>query len=135
MRIGALLIRWGLDAGRLRNVLWLTPFRQQTQRLLQATRLLFDSLEADSVVRAGTVHSAQGGEADLVIFDPVKPNHPWLKDPALADRLLNVAISRGRTQVIVLASRNQLRKSCFWGALEQCREYRIEGTPESPRIL
>jgi len=134
VRIGALLIRWGLDAGRLRNVLWLTPFRQQTQRLLQATRLLFDSLEADSVVRAGTVHSAQGGEADLVVFDPVKPNHPWLRDPALADRLLNVAISRGRTQVIVLASRNQLRKSCFWKALEQCQEYRIEGTPESPRI-
>lgn len=44
VRIGALLIRWGLDAGRLRNVLWLTPFRQQTQRLMQATRILFDSL-------------------------------------------------------------------------------------------
>ena len=121
-----------LDAGRLRSVLWLTPFRQQTQRLIQATRLLFDSLEAESVVRPGTVHSAQGGEADLVVFDPVKANHPWLKDPALSDRLLNVAISRGRTQVIILSSRNQLRRTPFWNALNACREYRIDGTPESP---
>lgn len=136
VRLGALLIRWALDQGKTRDVLWLTPFRQQTQRLMQATRLLFDSFEEESIVRAGTVHSAQGSQADLVVFDPVAPNHPWLQEPALCDRLINVAISRARTQVLVLASRNQIRKAApFWNALHACTQYHLEGTPDAPRFV
>ncbi|MBI3925570.1 MAG: hypothetical protein HY319_08525 [Armatimonadetes bacterium] len=66
-------------------------------------------------VTAGTVHVSQGSEADLVVFDPVSPNHPWLNgrigDEREIRRLINVAVSRGRAQAIILAPRNKLRRN------------------------
>lgn len=57
---------------------------------------------------ASTVHSQQGAEADLVIFDTVNasstswPISEWL-------RLVNVAISRARESAIVIASRSEMQ--------------------------
>lgn len=56
---------------------------------------------------ASTVHSQQGAEADLVVFDTVNagscqwPHDEW-------KRLVNVALSRAREAVIVLASRHEM---------------------------
>jgi len=56
---------------------------------------------------ASTVHSQQGSEADIVIFDTVNassynwPYEEW-------KRLVNVALSRAREAIVVLASRSEM---------------------------
>ena len=57
---------------------------------------------------ASTVHSQQGAESDIVIFDTVNasstswPIHEWL-------RLVNVGLSRAREYVILIASRSEMQ--------------------------
>ncbi len=56
---------------------------------------------------ASTVHSQQGSEADIVLFDTVNAgNHTW----GIVEwkRLVNVALSRAREAVIVIASRSEM---------------------------
>jgi superfamily I DNA and RNA helicase len=56
---------------------------------------------------ASTVHSQQGSEADIVVFDTVNAgNHTW----GIVEwkRLVNVALSRAREAVIVIASRSEM---------------------------
>src|SRR5262249_17765844 len=64
---------------RARNVGIVTPYAAQ-RRLL--TRLV-DALDPGAWVQVGTVHTFQGGEAELVIFDVV------LDDPYWTARLCN----------------------------------------------
>jgi AAA domain len=57
---------------------------------------------------SSTVHSQQGAEADIVIFDTVNasstswPIHEWL-------RLVNVGLSRAREHVVLIASRSEMQ--------------------------
>ena len=108
LQIGRKLIQRALERG-VRSVLWLSPFRDQAR----LARKLVDAYFSNHQVSAGTVHTSQGREADLIIFDPVRVRHRWLRadfgDPLNIERLLNVAVSRGRGQVIVLTSRDELR--------------------------
>lgn len=56
---------------------------------------------------ASTVHSQQGSEADIVVFDTVNAgNHTW----GIVEwkRLVNVALSRAKEAVIVIASRSEM---------------------------
>ena len=82
--------------------LFITPYKGQAQtigELLAAWGLR--SWEAS------TVHSQQGSEADIVIFDTVNAgSHTW--DVVEWKRLINVALSRAREAVIVLASRSEM---------------------------
>ena len=78
-------------------------------------------------MRAGTIHTSQGMEADFVLFDPVRVTHRWLKGLFGRDidieRLLNVGASRGRGQVVVLTNRNEARKNLlFWRLLHDAVE-------------
>ena len=58
---------------------------------------------------ASTVHSQQGSESDIVIFDTVNAgSYNWPFDEW--KRLVNVAISRAREAVIVLASRSEMEE-------------------------
>ncbi|WP_442508491.1 AAA domain-containing protein [Novipirellula sp. SH528] len=58
---------------------------------------------------ASTVHSQQGSEADIVIFDTVNAgSYNWPYDEW--KRLVNVALSRAREAVIVLASRSEMEE-------------------------
>ncbi len=58
---------------------------------------------------ASTVHSQQGSEADVVIFDTVNAgSYSWPFDEW--KRLVNVALSRAREAIIVLASRNEMHE-------------------------
>lgn len=115
--VGYGLIQHALDCGRAKSVLWLSPFREQAALATTFCSAYF-SLHN---VRAGTIHTAQGSEADLVILDPVSLNHRWLRGqmgPHLdIERLLNVAVSRARGQVIVFATRRQLRKNGIFNKL------------------
>lgn len=82
--------------------LYIAPFVAQAKDI---TTLLAEQKCLSWV--SSTVHSQQGAEADIVIFDTVNANstswpiQEWL-------RLVNVALSRAREHVIVIASRSEM---------------------------
>ncbi|OYP33883.1 AAA domain-containing protein [Rhodopirellula sp. MGV] len=86
------------------NGLFISPFKAQAN-------MVGDLLAGWGLTtwEASTVHSQQGSEADIVIFDTVNAgNHTW----GIVEwkRLVNVAISRAREAVIVLASRSEMEE-------------------------
>lgn len=84
--------------------LYITPFVAQSQDIRA-----FLAEEGIESWAAATVHSQQGTEADIVIFDTVNagstawPFEEWM-------RLVNVGLSRAREFVIFLASRAEMRE-------------------------
>lgn len=89
-----------------------TPFTAQ-RRLL--TKLIAD-LDLKDWVAAGTVHTFQGGEADLVIFDSVL-DEPYYtarlctpRDERDVRRDLNVAVTRARNKFVFVGSSEWLNK-------------------------
>jgi len=57
--------------------------------------------------KASTVHQQQGAEAEVVIFDTVNAGSTcWPSDEW--ERLINVAISRARSQFLLLATRDEM---------------------------
>ena len=93
-----------LSTEKLRSCdgLFISPYKAQAQIVArQFGKWKLKSWEAS------TVHSQQGSEADIVIFDTVNagsynwPYEEW-------KRLINVALSRAREAVIVLASRSEM---------------------------
>ncbi len=84
--------------------LFVTPFKAQAQ----AASDWFAAWKIKSW-EASTVHSQQGSEADIVIFDTVNAgSHIW----GIVEwkRLVNVALSRAREAVIVLASASEMEE-------------------------
>jgi len=87
------------------EVLILTPFRGQRNYLRRRLREL-----GLGAVKLSTVHRAQGAESNTVIFDPVQTQSRFLGDNlSLSRRLVNVALSRAKARVLMLASRSDLR--------------------------
>lgn len=91
------------DSGvRAANGLFISPFKAQADVVGEClAEWGMDSWEAS------TVHSQQGSEADIVVFDTVNAgNHTW----GIVEwrRLINVALSRAREAVIVIASRSEM---------------------------
>jgi hypothetical protein len=82
--------------------LFISPYKAQAQFI---AKLLTEWRLTDW--EASTVHSQQGSEADIVVFDTVNagsynwPYEEW-------KRLVNVALSRAREAIIVLASRSEM---------------------------
>jgi len=82
--------------------LFISPFTAQAREV--ASFFAHNALDSWT---ASTVHSQQGAEADIVLFDTVNagsyswPYNEW-------KRLVNVALSRARKSVIVLASRAEM---------------------------
>jgi AAA domain/UvrD-like helicase C-terminal domain len=91
------------DSGvRQSNGLFISPYKAQAQAIAN----LFSAWGIRSW-EASTVHSQQGTEADIVIFDTVNAgSYNWPFDEW--KRLVNVALSRAREAVIVLASRSEM---------------------------
>ncbi len=91
------------DSGvRQSKGLFLSPYKAQAQAIAN----LFSAWEVKGW-EASTVHSQQGVEADIVIFDTVNAgSYNWPFDEW--KRLVNVALSRAREAVVVLASRSEM---------------------------
>jgi DNA replication ATP-dependent helicase Dna2 len=86
------------------DILVLTPYR--AQRTLLRTFLKNAGYPA---VLVSTVHRAQGSERNTVIFDPVQASTSFLNNRDLGPRLMNVALSRAKARLFVIASRENLR--------------------------
>lgn len=83
------------------KVMVIAPFRDVAQQLENRAR-------EHRGLRAGTIHTAQGKEADIVILalgsDPARdPARAWA---ARKPNLLNVAVSRGRRRLYVIGDRD-----------------------------
>jgi hypothetical protein len=91
------------DSGvRQSNGLFISPYKAQAQAIAN----LFSAWGVRSW-ESSTVHSQQGAEADIVIFDTVNAgSYNWPFDEW--KRLVNVALSRAREAVIVVASRSEM---------------------------
>jgi superfamily I DNA/RNA helicase len=84
--------------------LFLSPFKAQAS--LVSRYLAENHIQNWS---ASTVHSQQGSEADIVIFDSVNAgSYSWPYDEW--QRMINVAISRARESLIILASRAEMNE-------------------------
>jgi hypothetical protein len=113
----------------MRRVGIITPYRAQANLL----RVLVEGKGLDKLVRAGTVHSFQGTENDVIIFDYVEDTPNWKAGPLLLDqgpRLMNVAVTRARHRLFVLGSyahaRQHLRRSKLWDLVDySARMHRI----------
>jgi phosphatidylserine/phosphatidylglycerophosphate/cardiolipin synthase-like enzyme len=86
------------------RILVVSPYRPHA-RLLE---IMIEEQNLSGEVRAGTAHSFQGSEADVVIFDLVNDEPQWKVAMFMADydhdmkRLLNVAITRARRRLVVV---------------------------------
>jgi len=103
------------------RVLTVSPYRAHTALL----RLLLEEEGLLDEVLPGTVHSFQGSEADVVIFDLVNDEPHWrvgMFNPAYDEntkRLLNVALTRARRRLIVVGDLDYIAKrakKAFLGA-------------------
>jgi len=99
----------------------ITPYRAQANLL----GVLLKQKDLDKRVRAGTVHSFQGAENDVIIFDYVDETPNWKAGPLLLDqgaRLMNVAVTRARHRLFVLGSyahvQRNLKKSPLWDLVQ-----------------
>ena len=82
--------------------LFISPFKAQAK----VVHSFFAANEMESWM-ASTVHSQQGSEADIVIFDSVNAgSYGWPYDEW--KRLVNVALSRSRETILVLSSRAEM---------------------------
>jgi superfamily I DNA/RNA helicase len=87
---------------RTSDVLFVTPYRAQVNLVRDALAEL-----GCPRWRVSTIHAQQGGEADVVLFDTVHASSTtWPADEWV--RLVNVALSRARQMVLVLASRVEM---------------------------
>ena len=92
-----------------RTVAIITPYRAQSallRSLLRAERELGEHVQR---VEAGTVHQFQGSAADVVIFDVVeaeaRKGYSQILKGDTGLRLVNVAATRAREKLIVVADR------------------------------
>ena len=88
-------------------------------------RLILREQGLDKEVRAGTIHSFQGSEASIVIFDIVNDEPHWRvamftpKYDKGTKRLLNVALTRARRRLIIVGDFDyvaKLSKKSFFGS-------------------
>lgn len=89
-----------------------TPFAAQ-RRLLSK---LVKDMGLEQWVAAGTVHTFQGGQADLIIFDSVLDEPFWSarlctpRDTKDVKRDLNVAVTRAKNKLVFIGSSEWLNK-------------------------
>lgn len=105
--------------GGMHRIGLVTPYRKQAELLQQ---LIQDNNTPDNKlkekIRAGTVHKFQGLEFDAVIFDTVESppfspvaNFTAGKMHSEAMRLINVAVTRPRQKLIIVANRDYIQKT------------------------
>ena len=107
--------------------LFISPYKAQAQMVSkQFGKWKLSSWESS------TVHRQQGSEADIVVFDTVNagsynwPFEEW-------KRLVNVALSRAREAVIVLASRSEMDEPYLKPLIPVLRQGIIEKTSKGLR--
>jgi hypothetical protein len=133
-RLALALAKQALDgSGTPPTVSLIAPYRNQV-RLLQE---LVDGEQLMDHVRVGTIHSFQGQQSDIVIFDTTVTGdltHTMLgrcdQDQSPC-KLMNVAFTRGKSKLLVIghgpsvATLSQIPDSLLWDALQLATEQQV----------
>lgn len=104
----------------INTVAVLTPFAIQA-KILEGVMANYDPER----VRSGTIHRMQGNEADAVVLDLVNPTTWFLTRSPSAPRLVNVALSRARRQVFVVANDDLPNNGLLWSFAQSAVRWRI----------
>lgn len=106
---------------RPEDILVISPFKQASEkaRALLASSGLAAGTPQEKGFTVGTVHTAQGKEAKVVIFvlgsDPAKPGaRAWASEKP---NLLNVAVSRAKHRIFVIGQRSEWSNLPYFGDL------------------
>jgi formylglycine-generating enzyme required for sulfatase activity len=105
------------DAPKPIRIAIITPYRAQVRflrQLLRAERKAENTPYAGNEIEVGTVHQFQGSDADVVIFDVVDGQGRNDVGKLLTDddgiRLVNVAITRAKGKLIVIADKEWCKR-------------------------
>jgi superfamily I DNA and/or RNA helicase len=77
----------------------LSPYRAQ-RSLIKSTLATKNNWN----VAVNTVHTAQGNERSMIIFDVVMANSKFFRNKNLGSRLVNVAFSRAMSRAVFIIS-------------------------------
>lgn len=97
--------------GRKLDILIISPFRNQVSKVYSSKINSYKS-NKDVTIRCLTVHSAQGDEADIVIFDLVNPTSPFIADQD-ASHLWCVACSRAKEKLLIVGDKAKMKNAYF----------------------
>jgi superfamily I DNA and/or RNA helicase len=113
------------------KVLIISPYRPHTKFV---ELLIKDGKTPENIIRAGTVHSFQGSEADIVIFDLVVDDPHWRVNLFMNTkeineqmrRLFNVAITRAKFKLFIVGDFDYCLKKGKNSELYKLLDYLIE---------
>ena len=109
-----------------------TPFSAQAQLIQRLAKIIPEDLQITHKLSIGTAHRFQGDERDVIIFSPVasqgipETSLRWLLGTA---NLLNVAITRARSYLLVVGNRAYCEQSP--GVLGELARYVRESETEA----
>ena len=101
------------------NIFVISPFRKVSDTIKSN---LYSFVKSDNRKIAGTVHTFQGKEADVVIFllggNPKTPGS-ITNFAAAKPNLLNVALTRARRRIYVIGDRNQWKRHTYFSTMAE----------------
>lgn len=110
MEIVSRLVRTN-PTGRKLDILIISPFRNQVSKVY-SSKINSHKWNKDVTIRCSTVHSAQGDEADIVIFDLVNPTSPFIAEQD-ASHLWCVACSRAKEKLLIVGNKAKMKNAYF----------------------
>ena len=110
------------------NILIIAPYKPHVSRIQELIELKYKVLglpENSNFIEVGTVHSFQGKEADIVIFDLVVDEPHWRANIFMPDenvndglkKLYNVAVTRAKFKLFIVGNMKFFRKRAKENAL------------------
>lgn len=128
------------DSIRQPSVLIIAPYKPHIKRINELIKHGYEVRNLPTnmdFIKAGTIHSLQGSEADIVIFDLVIDEPHWranlfMPDAIVGDmmrRMFNVAITRARFKLFMVGNIPYCRKHTKENTLGKLLEYLIGKFP------
>lgn len=124
-----ILVNWAQDCPRVSNLKHsclagiISPYRLQISLIESRCRQLFSDSICDNL-EVQSVDGFQGREKEIILFTLVRSNETGEIGFLIEERRLNVAITRARSHLMVVADSNTVTKECK--ALESFMDYCYE---------
>jgi ssDNA-binding Zn-finger/Zn-ribbon topoisomerase 1 len=125
------------DSMRQPSVLIIAPYKPHIKRINELIKHGYEVRNLPSntdLIKAGTIHSLQGSEADIVIFDLVIDEPHWRANLFMPEaivgnmmrRMFNVAFTRARFKLFMVGNIPYCRKHTKENTLGKLLEYMID---------
>lgn len=119
------------------KVLIVAPYKPHIDRINKLIEFQNKELglpEDPNLIKAGTIHSFQGNEADIVIFDFVVDEPHWKANLFMTDedmndnlrKLFNVAVTRAKFKLFIVGNIKYLRARAKNNALSELLDYLVD---------